>query len=336
MEIDNKENFPMKKQQATEFSFLSCSEIFCESLINPKQNQSSLQNEKPSFHEPLCPKLLQVKAQIDPSLTEDKRVILNLLKSEQRYLPKYPDYFRTVQAEVKPHMRKIVSDWMLEVCQELGCPPEVFCLAMNLMDRFLAKCKIKKSELQLLGAVCLFLSSKFKESSPIPSEKLVMYTDFSVGLEAIREWELFVLYKLKWDLGAATGLDYLDHVLPKLPLEATLDRQQFRRQTETVIALSATHYLFSYVRPSVLAASAAAVCLRSAVGLGQAGPALAALQQLTKADRGEVEACSAALLSTLPDFLPAPPRLQEKPGQETPDCLLSNFSSAASLLVKTC
>ena len=57
-------------------------------------------------------------------------------------------------------MRKIVSDWMLEVCQELCCPPEVFCLAMNLMDRFLAKTRIEKSQLQLLGAVCLFLSSK--------------------------------------------------------------------------------------------------------------------------------------------------------------------------------
>merc|ERR1712217_525544 len=79
----------------------------------------------------MYPKVLQVNAQIDQTLVEDNRVLLNLIRNEARYLPKYPDYFRSVQVEVKPHMRKIVSDWMLEVCQEMHCPPEVFCLAMN-------------------------------------------------------------------------------------------------------------------------------------------------------------------------------------------------------------
>ena len=58
-----------------------------------------------------------------------------------RYTPTPSEYFSKVQIEIKPHMRKIVSDWMLEVCQELCCQPEVFCLAMNLMDRFLAVCR---------------------------------------------------------------------------------------------------------------------------------------------------------------------------------------------------
>merc|ERR1712088_940007 len=91
-------------------------------------------------------------------ILEDSRVLANLLRGEQRYLPSTPDYFSNVQVEVKPHMRKIVADWMLEVTNECS-PPEVFCLAINLMDRFLAKCRIQKSQLQLVGAVCLFLAS---------------------------------------------------------------------------------------------------------------------------------------------------------------------------------
>merc|ERR1712154_229726 len=227
----------------------------------------------------------------DQTLVEDDRVLINLIKNEQRYLPRYQNYFKTVQVEVKPHIRKIVSDWMLEVCR----PPEVFCLAMNLMDRFLAKTRIEKSQLQLLGAVCLFLSSKFKEAAPIPSEKLVMYTDFSVSLEDIREWELFVLYKLKWDLSACTGLDYLDHLLPKLKLEPSVETRAMRRHTETVIALSATHYLFSYVRPSLIAASAIAVTYRSlSPQLSQeaASPFLDDLCLVTRTDPAELQACS--------------------------------------------
>merc|ERR1711978_337229 len=113
------------------------------------------------------------------------------------------------------------------------------------MGRFLAKQRIQKSQLQLLGAVCLFLSSKFKETAPISSEKLVMYTDFSVSLEDIREWELLVLYKLKWDLCASTGLDFLDHLLPRLPIPPHIDQQRLRRHVETSVALSSTLYTFA-------------------------------------------------------------------------------------------
>jgi len=326
MDFENKENIQVKNHQ--EMSYLSCSEIFCESIVEskpPKQN----------YTHQMYPKVLQVSAQVDPTLVEDNRVLLNLIRNEQRYLPKYPDYFRSVQIEVKPHMRKIVSDWMLEVSQELHCPPEVFCLAMNLMDRFLAKCRIEKSQLQLLGAVCLFLSSKFKETAPIPSEKLVMYTDFSVSLEDIREWELLVLYKLKWDLCASTGLDYLDHVLPRLPIHPSADLKSLRRQTETSIALASTHYLFSYVRPSVIAASAVALSLRSLTPrFSEEGARtfLQHLKSLTHTETSELEACSNAMIQTLPAFLTTS---LEKPSGETQDCLVSNFKKT-SLLVKSC
>ena len=350
MEISNKENITpvTMKQNTTDYSFLSCTEIFCEPLIESKQPQK--QNNNIYHQQQMYPKLLQVKSQVDLNLVEDNRVLLNLIRTESRYLPKYPNYFKTVQVEVKPHMRKIVSDWMLEVSQELCCPPEVFCLAMNLMDRFLAKCRIEKSQLQLLGAVCLFLSSKFKETAPIPSEKLVMYTDFSVSLEAIREWELFVLYKLKWDLGAVTGLDYLDYILPKLVFHSSVEAKEVRRHTETVVALSATHYLFSYVRPSVIAASAIAVTYRSLLSKFSEDGArlfLDSLQAVTHADLAEVEACSAAMFQTLPDFLtttspvsPLSPSLASPPSSSVPapeaqDSLVNSFGNS-SFLVKSC
>ena len=351
--MSNKENITpvvMKQNNTSDYSFLSCTEIFCEPLIESKPPQK--QNNNIYHQQQMYPKLLQVKSQVDPSLVADTRVLSNLIRTESRYLPKYPNYFKTVQVEVKPHMRKIVSDWMLEVSQELCCPPEVFCLAMNLMDRFLAKCRIEKSQLQLLGAVCLFLSSKFKETAPIPSEKLVMYTDFSVSLEAIREWELFVLYKLKWDLGAVTGLDYLDYILPQLSFDASVEARAVRRHCETVIALSATHYLFSYVRPSVIAASAIAVTYRSLLSKFSEDGArqfLDSLQTVTQADLAEVEACSAAMFQTLPDFLTAskpssqispslssPPSSPSDPASpEAQEPLVNSFGSS-SFLVKSC
>lgn len=54
------------------------------------------------------------KAEKDPVIFVDARVISNLLHLEKQYIPSC-DYFTTVQTDMKPFMRKVVTTWMLEV-----------------------------------------------------------------------------------------------------------------------------------------------------------------------------------------------------------------------------
>lgn len=66
------------------------------------------------------------------------------------------------------------------MCEEESSNEDVFPLAINYLDRFLAVMPTRKSYLQLLGAVCIFLASKLKDRRPLSAEKLCMFTDNSI------------------------------------------------------------------------------------------------------------------------------------------------------------
>ncbi|KAL6258524.1 hypothetical protein P5V15_010481 [Pogonomyrmex californicus] len=133
----------------------------------------------------------ECRAYADPALLGDDRVLQNLLQTEERYAPSR-SYFECVQRDISPLMRKIVAEWMLEVCEEQKCQDEVFPLSMNYVDRFLSICPIRKSQLQLLGTACLLLASKLRETSPLTAEVLVFYTDNSITLDDL--WYKFSMY----------------------------------------------------------------------------------------------------------------------------------------------
>merc|ERR1711892_803530 len=103
-------------------------------------------------------------------------------------------------------MRKIVIDWMFEVCEDQSYDSEVFCLAVNYVDRFLCELQITKDQFQLTAAVCLLLSSKFSQVIPFSLEQLVTYTDNSVTPEEMISWELLVLNTLQWEMTVITPL----------------------------------------------------------------------------------------------------------------------------------
>lgn len=63
----------------------------------------------------------------DPNLLYDDRVLHNLLTIEERYLPQC-SYFKCVQKDIQPFMRRMVATWMLEVCIKLrsrASPPPI-------------------------------------------------------------------------------------------------------------------------------------------------------------------------------------------------------------------
>lgn len=192
------------------------------------------------------------RAYEDPVLIKDNRVLHNLLALEDRYQSN-PAYFKCVQTDIKRYMRKMVAQWMLEVCDEQRCEEEVFPLSMNYLDRFLSVCDTPRTRLQLLGAACMFVASKLKETNPISAEKLVIYTDNSITLSMLMDMESLLLSKLKWDLSAVTPHDFLEQILCRLSFDKER-KDVIKKHAQTFVALCATDCKFMIYPPSMIAA----------------------------------------------------------------------------------
>ena len=183
-----------------------------------------------------------------------QRVLDNLLASEVQYKNQTGsgDYMSRVQVQILVHHRKIVTDWMLELCQD-HCSGQVFLSAVMYLDTVLSQISVSTSQLQLLAAACLSIASKLSDPRPLSLYKLVIFTDCSVSLTELQNMEMLVLQKLRWELSAPTSLDFLSQLLSQLEhLTSPHILKMISKQSETFLMLAATEYKFYNVRPSVM------------------------------------------------------------------------------------
>jgi len=209
--------------------------------------------------------MIDVEPMLDKVILADNRVLRNMLNDENDV--KIEDYCSHVQSHIAPHMRKIVTDWMLEVCEDQQCKPEVFFLSINYLDRFLSKVNIQKEQFQLCASVCILLASKFSQVVPISTDKLVIYTDSSVTAQELRQWEMKILNVLQWELSSVTTHSFLQHYIHGLgnTVDSEICIEKVRNHAESIAAMAATEYAFISAKQSVLAAAALSVAVKEEV-----------------------------------------------------------------------
>ncbi|EJW78843.1 cyclin domain-containing protein, partial [Wuchereria bancrofti] len=147
----------------------------------------------------------------DKTVHCDDRCLESMFKA-QSMKPMHGNCFLSVQMDVTAHHRQQVIEWIYDVCKEEYCEPDVFLLAVSLVDRFLSVQSFHRNNLQALAGACLFVSSKVKAPQPLNAERIAYYTDGAVRMDQILQGELLVLNKLNWDVSTSTALDFLDQV----------------------------------------------------------------------------------------------------------------------------
>uniref|UniRef100_A0A3B5ABE5 Cyclin D3 n=1 Tax=Stegastes partitus TaxID=144197 RepID=A0A3B5ABE5_9TELE len=175
----------------------------------------------------------------DPSVTGDPRV-LHYLRALEKTRP-VTCYFGGLQTDIRPDMRRRLTLWMLQVCEEQKCEEEVFPQAVRYLDSYLSRFVIEKVHLQHLGTVCLLLASKMRECVHLSADKLHIYTDGSIP-----QWEVAVLSRLDWCLASVVPSDFLEPILHALPFVPAFHLNTMRRHVHSYVALAAMGKLHNW------------------------------------------------------------------------------------------
>jgi hypothetical protein len=119
---------------------------------------------------------------------------------------------QSMQTDINEKMRAILVDWLIEVHYKFKLLPESLFLTINLIDRYLEKCDVIRTKLQLVGVTAMFIACKYEEIYAPEAKDFVYITDRAYTREEILEMESKMLSTLDFNICAPSSYRFLERL----------------------------------------------------------------------------------------------------------------------------
>lgn len=105
----------------------------------------------------------------------------------------------------------LLCDWMVTLQESFEIENLVLHKAFSYVDIYLNKTRnIKKEKLQLLGATCIFISSKIESQYPITIAQMVEYCNFKYRVYEFLAFEHDLVSTIDYILNIPTSFEYIE------------------------------------------------------------------------------------------------------------------------------
>lgn len=168
---------------------------------------------------------------------------------EQRMLPDSQYLYK--QKNLKPKMRSILVDWLVEMHLKFKLLPESLFLAINIMDRFMSIEAVEIDKLQLLATGSLFIAAKYEEVFSPLVKNYAFFTDGSYLVEEILQAEKYILTVLNFDLNYPNPMNFLRRISKADDYDV-----QSRTLGKYLLEITIIDYKFIGMKPSLCCALA--------------------------------------------------------------------------------
>lgn len=145
----------------------------------------------------------------DEAIPDCAAEILSVLFREETRFQARPDYMKD-QLEITDDMRAVLIDWLVQVHRTYKLRSGTLFLAVNVLDRYLARASIVRTRLQLVGVVALLIAAKFEEIDPPTVVDLVHVTDSAFTKNDILQLECQMLITLDFKITAPVAPHFFE------------------------------------------------------------------------------------------------------------------------------
>ena len=120
-----------------------------------------------------------------------------------------PSYLQKVQKEIKDTSRAFLLEWIIDVHRKFRLVPEALYVTQFIIDQFLSKKHIPKSQLHLLGVATLLISTKYEEIYPPDLRDLLAVSENKFTRDQVIQMEKDILLTLDFKVTSPSSYRFL-------------------------------------------------------------------------------------------------------------------------------